>query len=100
MGNKYVYAYLLGHDWVFCAPNMPGAQLLTKNMDEMSNFWYRSSQRSEVRQFYGTCVPTCADDADTYHSSKDMCLVSNDIARVWLQVSTHQSRSKALVKQW
>ena len=64
---------------------MEGAQLLKRNKDELSNFWYTSEQRKEVRQFYHTCVPTCADDADTYHSSKDMCLVSNDIARVWLQ---------------
>ena len=64
---------------------MEGAQLLKRNKDELSNFWYTSEQRQEVRQFYHTCVPTCADDADTYHSSKDMCLVSNDIARVWLQ---------------
>ena len=30
MGNKYAYAYLLGHDWVFCAPNMYGSPRLAQ----------------------------------------------------------------------
>ena len=70
---------------MFCAPNLPGAKILRDQQDEFSNFWYQPSQRGQVAAFYKTCVPTCADDADSYHSSKDMCLVANDIARVWLQ---------------
>lgn len=85
MGNKYAYAFLLKHDWVVCAPNMPAAKLLRSSEDGYGNFWYRSSDRHEVRRFYGTCVPTCADEADTFHSSKQACLVGNDLARVWLQ---------------
>mmetsp|Transcript_32154 Transcript_32154/g.77769 ORF Transcript_32154/g.77769 Transcript_32154/m.77769 type:complete len:304 (-) Transcript_32154:124-1035(-) len=85
MGNTYAYAYLMRHDWVMCAPNMPGAKILRGMQDKYGNFWYKSSSRGDVREFYNTCVPTCADDRDTYHSSKKMCLVGNDVARVWLQ---------------
>ena len=40
MGNPYAYAYLLQHDWVMCAPNMPGAKVLRKAQDKYGNFWY------------------------------------------------------------
>mmetsp|Transcript_995 Transcript_995/g.2441 ORF Transcript_995/g.2441 Transcript_995/m.2441 type:complete len:221 (-) Transcript_995:55-717(-) len=85
MGNKYAYAYLLEHAWVSCARNMPGARMLRKTQDAYGNFWYSSDMRHEVRSFYKTCVPTCASNDDTYHAGVELCLLSNDVARVFLQ---------------
>ena len=82
--NKYAYAYLLGHSWVMCAPNMQGAKLLRVGEDKFGNFWYGTDKREEVRKFYKTCVPTCADDADIYDSTQDACMVSKQLAIVFL----------------
>jgi hypothetical protein len=82
--NKYAYAYLLGHSWVMCAPNMEGAQALRVGEDRFGNFWYGTEKREEVRKFYQTCVPTCADDADIYDSTQDACMVSKQLAIVYL----------------
>ena len=82
--NKYAYAYLLGHSWVMCAPNMEGAKVLRVGEDQFGNFWYATEKREDVRQFYKTCVPTCADSADVYDSSQDACMVSKQLAIVFL----------------
>ena len=50
MGNKFAYAYLLRHDWVLCAPNMPAARMLRASEDGYGNFWYGTSDRLEVRR--------------------------------------------------
>ena len=80
--DKFAYAYLLGHSWVMCAPNMDGARALRVGEDKFGNFWYGTEKREEVRKFYSTCVPTCADDADIYDTSKAACLVSKQLAIV------------------
>ena len=67
-----------------CAPNMPGAKALRVGEDQFGNFWYGTEKRVEIRQFYATCVPTCADDADIYDDTQDACTVSKQLAIVYL----------------
>jgi len=63
---------------------MPGAKALRVGEDQFGNFWYGTEKRVEIRQFYATCVPTCADDADIYDDTQDACTVSKQLAIVYL----------------
>jgi hypothetical protein len=94
--NKYAYAYLLGHSWVMCAPNMDGAHALRVGEDKFGNFWYGTEKREEVRKFYQTCVPTCADDADIYDSSQGTRRFEQHAcshARTHAHTGTHHART-------
>ena len=90
--NTFAYAYLLGHSWAACAPHTVGARLLRMGQDDFGNFWYGPEKREDVRQFYATCAPTCADAADVYDAAKGACMVSNQLALVFL--SSGQARGK------
>ena len=37
-----------------------------------------------MRKFFQTCVPACADDADIYDTTQDACMVSKQLAIVYL----------------
>jgi hypothetical protein len=79
VGNKYAFWYLQHKDWVQCAPNLPGFSLLQQSVDTNGNYWYRFENSKTVRNFYDTCIPECATDEDTFHSSKDMCLATDQV---------------------
>jgi hypothetical protein len=79
VGNKYAFWYLRHKDWVQCAPNLPGFALLQQSQDLNGNFWYNFKHSKKIRAFYDTCIPECATDEDTFHSSKDMCLVTDQV---------------------
>jgi len=84
VGNKYAYWYLRNKDWVQCAPNVPGYKMLLASGDMQSNYWYPFSKAKTVKEFYDTCIPQCATDEDTYHSTKDLCMVTDGVLITWL----------------
>ena len=59
-------------------------QAVRAGEDKFGNFWYGTEKREEVREFYQTCVPTCAGGVDVFDSSKSACMVSNQKAIVFL----------------
>jgi len=83
VGNKYAYWYLRNKNWVQCAPNIPGYKYLL-NTENQGSFTYPFAKAKIVREFYDTCIPECATDEDTYHASKDLCMVSDGVLITWL----------------
>jgi len=79
VANKYAFWYLQHKDWVLCAPNLPGYRILSQSADINGNYWYDFKNSPQIRAFYDTCIPECATDEDTFHSAKDLCLVTDKV---------------------
>jgi len=83
VGNKYAYWYLRKKTWVQCAPNVPGYKYLLRT-ETQGVYRYPFDKSKIVREFYDTCIPECATDEDTYHSAKDLCMVTDGVLITWL----------------
>ena len=80
VGNKYALWYLRNKDWVQCAPNVPGYKLLDGTGPSSSGqYWYPFTQSTIVREFYDTCIPECATDEDTFHVTRDLCMLTDEV---------------------
>ena len=42
---------------------------------------HQVSKKRDIMQAYSTCFPICAADSDSYHTSAQMCVVGNPVAR-------------------
>ena len=97
VGQKYALWYLRHKDWVQCAPNVPGYQLLAHaGSDWNGNYWYSLRNSQAVREFYDTCIPECATDEDTFHADKDMCMVTDDVLITWLNGDGQSCKSQTI----
>ena len=97
VGNKYALWYLKHKDWIQCAPNIPGYNLLLQGgPDWNGNYWYSIRQSKSIREFYDTCIPECATDEDTFHVDKDMCMVTDDVLITWLNGDGQTCKPKTI----
>lgn len=84
MENRIAFGAMALQSWAHCDLSSSGARILQSNMDQSGAFWYSYRQRDPVRDFYRSCVTSCATPLDTFNPQTGLCQVTEALARDWL----------------